>query len=134
MVEKRSYAQEQLEELEASLEELKTLNNSIPVIVEGRKDELTLRAIGLKGKIIKLSSSLPTFCEQLAEKWNEAVILTDWDKKGSVLCRAVKNLLVANGVKYNDKIRAKLIKYARKEIKDVEGLLVLLRKKKILSI
>ncbi|MEW6069222.1 MAG: toprim domain-containing protein [Candidatus Thermoplasmatota archaeon] len=124
----KSYTQELIEELGVLLEELKALNKSIPVVVEGRKDELALRALGLKGEIIKLSSfSLPAFCEQLAEKCDKVVILTDWDRQGGALCRALKNYLLANGVKYNDKIRERLVKYARKEIKDVESLMAFLQ-------
>lgn len=124
----RVYIQEQIEEIENLLEELKFLNNSIPVIVEGKKDERTLREIGLSGKIIKTGRmSVPNLCENVAKEWNEVVILTDWDRKGGILCRTLKNFLAANGVKYNDKIREKLVKYTRKEIKDVEGLVALLR-------
>ncbi|MDI6707555.1 MAG: hypothetical protein QME47_00445 [Candidatus Thermoplasmatota archaeon] len=123
----KSYTQERLEELEALLENLMTLNISVPVVVEGRKDELALRALGLEGEIIKIAPlPLPTFCERIAQQCSEVLILTDWDRKGGILCRQLKNFLEVNGVKYNDKIREKLVKYVRKEIKDVEGLVAFL--------
>lgn len=103
---------------------LKELNNQIPIIVEGEKDEETLRELGFKGKIIKINVGISLFnlCEKISKEFSHVIILTDWDRQGGKLCRLLTEKLVANSVKYDIKNRADLSRFCKKEIKDVEGL------------
>lgn len=116
--------EERLEELDRVIQELIQLNKEIPVIVEGRKDERTLRELGLEGIVIRLNKGLSIFriCEELAKRHDKAVILTDWDRRGGQLSRSLRDGLEANGIQYNENIRAKIAYLCKKDIKDVESL------------
>ena len=84
-----------LEEIEKTLENLKEENIFIPVIVEGEKDIVALKKIGISGNIIPINSgiSLIDFCDKIAREYKEIIILTDWDRKGGYLCHTItKNL------------------------------------------
>lgn len=116
--------QERYEEVMATLEQLRELNERVPVIVEGLEDRRALRALGLQGEILALNvgSSVFGFCEEVSRNHREAIILTDWDHRGGSLCRMLREGLAANGVRYNDEVRARFTLLSRKEIKDVQGL------------
>ena len=66
------------------LQALYEANKRVPVIVEGRRDADALRKIGLIGDIITLHSGkgIYEFCEDIAEQYQNMVLLTDWDDKG----------------------------------------------------
>ena len=84
-----------LEDVLKALSELIEENKSRPVIVEGEKDVDALRRLGLTGEIITLNSgiTLIDFCDKIAEKYNEVIILTDWDRKGGFLHRTIERNL-----------------------------------------
>ena len=101
---------ERLEELENLIDELILENSETPVIVEGRKDERTLRRLGLEGPILRLNKGVSVFstCEEVSKKHNKVILLTDWDRRGGHLAKLLREGLEANGVKYDDDIRAAL--------------------------
>ncbi|RLF49903.1 MAG: topoisomerase [Thermoplasmata archaeon] len=113
-----------LEELEKTIDEMIELNKSIPVIVEGDRDVAALRRVGVVGKIIVINTglSIEVLCETIAREYDEVIILTDWDRKGGMLARRLRELLLANGTKCNESIRAKLSFICKRSIKDVESL------------
>ncbi|MBU3901784.1 MAG: DNA primase [Candidatus Thermoplasmatota archaeon] len=115
--------EKRLEDVEKILEKLKLLNGEYAVIVEGKKDEETLRKLCLKGRIIRIRGSISRLCEEISREHKKVIILSDWDKKGGELCRRLKKYLNANTVKYDDRIRAELTEVCKKEIKDVESLI-----------
>ena len=84
-----------LEDVLKALSELIEENISTPIIVEGEKDVDALRRLGLTGKIITLNSgiTLIDFCDKIAEKYDEAIILTDWDRKGGFLYHTIERNL-----------------------------------------
>jgi 5S rRNA maturation endonuclease (ribonuclease M5) len=84
-----------LEDLEKALSELRDENKKIPVVVEGEKDVDALRKLDLKGIIISVNAgvSLTDFCDRLAGKCKEIIILTDWDRRGGYLCHTIKKNL-----------------------------------------
>ena len=84
-----------LEDVLKALSELIEENISTPVIVEGEKDVDALRRLGLTGEIITLNSgiTLIDFCDKIAEKYDEAIILTDWDRKGGFLYHTIERNL-----------------------------------------
>jgi 5S rRNA maturation endonuclease (ribonuclease M5) len=117
-------AQELLEKIEDVLYELKQKNVKAPIIVEGEADVKALRELGLEGEIISINKgqSLFNFCEDLAKKYTEVIILTDWDRKGGHLSKVLSEDLKANDLHFDTEIRARLGGLCKKETKDVEGL------------
>jgi len=115
---------ERLEELEKLIEELRAENMDVPIIVEGKHDDRSLRAVGLEGEILKINVGQHIFnlCEEWARHHDKAIILTDWDRTGGRLARQIREGLEANGAKYDLDFRARLAMLSKKELKDVEGL------------
>lgn len=84
-----------IEDIEKILDELRLENRIIPIVVEGEKDIEALRRLGVNGIIISLNlgKSITDFCDEIADKFREIIILTDWDRRGGYLCHTiVKNL------------------------------------------
>jgi 5S rRNA maturation endonuclease (ribonuclease M5) len=84
-----------LEDIEKMLLELQEENKSIPILVEGDKDVLALRKLGVRGVIISINKgkSLPDFCDSLAREYKDIIILTDWDRKGGHLGHTIRKNL-----------------------------------------
>jgi len=110
-----------VEEVQLALDELTEINMSVSIIVEGVKDRQALRKLGLTGKIntINKGLSLADFSDWIAERYEQVIILTDWDRRGGLLCRRLKDLLKGR-VKYDVELRQRFSRYAM--IKTVEGL------------
>lgn len=91
--------------------------------------------LGMEGRILQLNVgiSIFNFCEDLARDHSEAIILTDWDRRGGHLCRSLLEGLAANGVRPNGDVRARLAALCRKEIKDVQSLVGYLRRLQALA-
>jgi 5S rRNA maturation endonuclease (ribonuclease M5) len=117
-------AKETLEELDALIQELKDRPEGSVILIEGRKDRLALNCLGVGGEMVQVQDSRGLFgvAEELARSGKEAVILTDWDRKGGQLAELLRNALRANGVRYDDSIRARMSMLSKKEIKDIESL------------
>ncbi len=128
--------QDRYDEVAETLEELRELSERIPIIVEGLNDRRTLRALGVRGHIVALNGGNSVFalCEALSKDHGEAVILTDWDHRGGQLCRRLREGLTANGIRYNDQIRAKLSLLCRRDIKDVQGLEVYMERLQVFAV
>lgn len=116
--------QERLEEVLGVLDELEDLSSTTPIIVEGIRDIAAVKRLGIERNVISLGQghSIFEFCERLSRNWKKAVVLTDWDRKGGRLARALKEGLEANGVKVIEDLRTKLVILTKKEIKDIESL------------
>ncbi len=112
---------ESLEELEKLLLELQEKNTSIPIIVEGDKDVVALRKLDVKGIIItaNIGKSLADFCDRIAERYKDVIILTDWDWRGGRLCHTIRKNLEGR-VNCDIKYREMLARYTM--IRTVEGL------------
>lgn len=116
---------EQLQtDLEKVLEDLTEINRHSPIIVEGEYDRRALRALGVEGdvRMINEGSTIFRLCESIAASHREAIILTDWDVRGGRLARQLRDGLAANGVRFDEEIRARLTRLCRKDITDVESL------------
>jgi dTMP kinase len=116
--------QETLDELEELFRQLKERPEGTVILVEGRKDRLALACLGIGGAIVQVQDARGIFgvAEDLARKGQEAIVLTDWDRKGGQLAELLRNALKANGVRYDDTIRARMSMLCKKEIKDIESL------------
>ena len=117
-------AEETLKDLDLLLQELRERPNNCTLLVEGRKDKAALWVLGVEGDVMPIQNGRRIFqvAEELAREGREAIILTDWDRKGGQFCRLLKQALKACGVPYDDAKRAKLARLSKKEIKDVESL------------
>ena len=106
------------------LDELRTRPEDCVILVEGRRDKEALATLGIDGGIVLVqgAGTLFSIAEGLAARNLGAIILTDWDRKGGQLAQLLRNALKANGVPYNDSIRAKMSQMSKKEIKDIESL------------
>lgn len=115
---------ETLEELEDLFMQLRERPESTVILVEGRKDRQALACLGIGGEIVQVQDAGGIFgvAEELARNGQEAVVLTDWDRKGGQLAELLRNALRANGVRYDDSIRARMSSLGKKEIKDIESL------------
>ncbi len=115
---------ERLERLEMVISELQTLAESGAVIVvEGRRDEKSLRLLGINGEIMFASRKpLLEFTDFLSTSRKEIILLTDWDKKGGIIARKIIQHLLMYGIMPNTKIRGKIGVLVKKRIKDVESL------------
>ena len=111
------------------LEALYEINKKIPVIVEGKRDAVALRKLGLMGDIITLHRgvSLYDFCEEISEHYEKVVILLDWDSKGESLSKQLNRHL--KGLWEEFSAFRELFKIlCQKDIKDIEGIPKLLKK------
>ncbi len=118
---KRTYDRVALEELIASL--LDASYQGAAIIVEGRRDEQALRALGLPGPVIMASRrSALDLAEDAARNYSQIILLTDWDRKGDEMCRTIDRHLRSVGSRPDGEIRSRLKKLVKKEIKDVESL------------
>jgi dTMP kinase len=116
--------QETLDEVEELLRQLRERPEGAVILVEGRKDRQALAYLGIEGEIVQVQDARGIFgvAEELARKGQEAIVLTDWDRKGGHLAELLRHALKANGVRYDDTIRARMSALGKKEIKDIESL------------
>ncbi len=116
--------EEELEGLLEILERIRREEKDVPVIVEGRKDEEALQELGFDRKIIRIKTGRSIFriIERLRGKHEKVIILTDWDSSGRRLCHKIKKACEANTIMYDVQYRKQIIKYVKKEIKDVESI------------
>jgi len=120
---------ERVSRLRAVFDALCERNKSIPVIVEGKRDAMALRELGLVGEILTLHNGqdIYDFCEEISEKFHRVIILLDWDEKGEYLNKTLCRLL--NGQWEEFSAFRELIKIlCQKDIKDIEGIPKLLRR------
>jgi len=118
---KRTYDLEALEELIASL--IDASYQGAAVIVEGRRDLQSLRALGLTGPVIMASRrSALDLAEDAARSYHQIILLTDWDDKGEEMCKTIERHLRSVGSRPDREMRSRLKKLVQKEIKDVESL------------
>lgn len=114
---------ERAERLREVLTALHKVNKRFPVIVEGKKDAIALKKLGLEGDIITLHSgkSLYDFCEDIMDRFPGVVILLDWDTKGENLYKSIGNNLLGCWEEFS--VFRDLIKIlCQKDIKDIEGI------------
>lgn len=112
------------EDLNRVLDDLIEKNHAAPIIVEGEYDRRALRSLGIEGEIRLINEGSTVFglCESIARRHREAIILTDWDIRGGRLARQLRDGLSANGVRFDEDLRARLTRLCRKDITDVESL------------
>ena len=117
-------ATERLRQLGFLLDELAERPSHNVILVEGRRDVGGLNLLGVHGEMIQVQSrdGVLHVAEQLAREGKEAIILTDWDRKGGQLSRLLKHYLACNGVPFDEERRVRMARIVKGEIKDVESL------------
>jgi 5S rRNA maturation endonuclease (ribonuclease M5) len=115
---------ERLEEIQAVIDEIASrAAQGALILVEGRRDRISLEALGVRGNIILTSQKqLFNLAENISRQSDDIIILTDWDERGEEVARNVRLFLMSNGAHPDDELRKKLRSLSRKEIKDVESL------------
>jgi 5S rRNA maturation endonuclease (ribonuclease M5) len=106
------------------LEELAEANETVPILVEGKRDVTSLRLLDCRGVIEPINQGAPLFnlCETLATKTRQVILMTDWDRKGGVLYETLQSSLTACGVRVDGTFRDKIQFWMRPPVKDVESL------------
>ncbi|MHC1594760.1 MAG: toprim domain-containing protein [Methanotrichaceae archaeon] len=113
-----------LEALEGLIEELREASDGgAAIIVEGIKDRRSLRELGIDGTIIT-AAGRPALevAEDAAQNFGEIIVLTDWDRAGEEEARRMEKHLLCTRAHADLRIRDRLKKMVRREIKDVESL------------
>lgn len=101
------------------------VEQGVPILIEGKKDEEALNELGINGKIIKVSGSglkLFEIAEMATESSSKVIILTDFDKKGEILAKKLSEDIQSLGSHPDLSIRKKIMSISRKYIKDIESL------------
>ena len=104
------------------LEQLdKILNNlgkeTVPIIVEGKRDKHALLEFGIKNTI-SLCGTLQSLVERTEA--NRVIILTDYDRKGELLCEKLSELFTNEGIHVDLEYRKQIKKFANiNEIEDI---------------
>ena len=112
--------QEIQQALDVILDELAFLPEGTLILVEGSKDEASLRNLGIKAPVecIHSSRSIP----EIVKGYEEVVILTDYDRHGGYLARKSEKTARSFGVRPNMEYRRKLRKATLGELSHIEGL------------
>lgn len=125
--------EEELEGILEVLERIKREDEDVPIIVEGKKDVEALRELGIQRKMIKIKKGKTVFriIEGLRRKQHDKVIiLTDWDSSGGKLCYKIKKACESNAIKYDVEYRKQMMKFLKKEVKDVESIPTFIKRAK----
>jgi 5S rRNA maturation endonuclease (ribonuclease M5) len=114
---------ERAERLREVFESLHEANKSFPVIVEGKKDAIALKKLGVAGEIITLhrGQNLYEFCEDIAERFAKVIILLDWDTKGEKLYKSLSRNLKGHWEPFSE-FRGIIKILCQKDVNDVEGI------------
>ena len=101
---------EDLEKLLDAIEELNELSEESALIVEGKKDELALRKLGITGRIYKLNGKpIFEFCEEICSKHESAILFLDNDKEGRKLAKKILSYFENKNMRVNKRISRKIM-------------------------
>jgi 5S rRNA maturation endonuclease (ribonuclease M5) len=117
-------------ELEAKYEKLQKLierlilcsSNGASIIVEGKKDKISLNLLGVEKGILCLKASDKNFYDFAALIKKEAILMVDFDKEGEELTRKLTSELTQMKIKVDNSIWQKIRDLTKPEVKGVEEL------------
>lgn len=120
---------ERAQRLRNILEELKEVNKLFPIVVEGKKDEIALRRLGMEGEILHLhrGKNIYEFCEDILDRHSRVVLLMDWDTSGEKLNRKLTVNLRGHWEEFAP-FRETIKGLAQKDINDIEGIVKLIER------
>ena len=97
-----------------------------PIIVEGKKDVETLRALGVQGRIVTAKTGGKSRLDLISEIEKignpEVILLLDFDRRGKEWTAILRMNLEKARIKANVTFRKELLRSAGRELKDIEGL------------
>jgi 5S rRNA maturation endonuclease (ribonuclease M5) len=113
-----------LEKIEELIDEmLQQSKDGTIIIVEGKRDIVALRKLGIRGRVEAVAQKTQLdLSERIANDGNDVIMLTDWDRRGDILSLKLTTYLRDLGTEPNLRIRERLKSLVKKEIKDVESL------------
>jgi len=119
--------QEKEEKIRLVLESLaEESTKGTPIIVEGKKDAESLKALGIEGNIIMAKTGGKTLLDVISEVENtearEVILLLDFDRRGREWTRCLKQRLEKTGTHPNTEFWSQLLQLLWREVKDIEGL------------
>ena len=106
------------------LDRIASIGNDSVIIVEGVRDEESLRRLGIRGNIYRLKSSrigLREFAAAISS-YKEAIILTDFDREGEELAVRIQRELAPVRVRANNSFWNQLRGLVSSDVKSVEDL------------
>ena len=98
--------------------------NGSTIVVEGQKDQKSLRSIGISGPILCLQSSrrnIVGFVESLTVT-KKVIVLTDFDREGVSLAKKLSRMLTAQSLHVNMILWKNLRELTRSEVRSIEEL------------
>ncbi len=115
--------QQHLQDFQNLVSQLIEYNQHIPVVVEGQRDAESLKRLGLTGEILKLHSgkSLHDFCEGLAKRYPQFILLMDWDERGNDLLEKIAHNLETGWQEFSH-FRSSFITLCGRHLQEVESL------------
>ena len=97
-----------------------------PIIVEGKKDLEALRTLGVQGKIVTAKTGGKSRLDLISEiekaGSQEVILLLDFDRRGREWTAFLRQNLEKARIRTDMTFRRELIRFAGRELKDVEGL------------
>ena len=122
---------EYFEKLLEVIEELKIEAEEKPIIVEGKKDVESLEKLGVEGTFIIIAKTpIYLIADELVRKGiKEVILLTDFDRRGKMLAKAILEEFRHRGIKVNTKIRHEIFIYTNSGIRDIESLFSYINKR-----
>jgi 5S rRNA maturation endonuclease (ribonuclease M5) len=99
-------------------------SNGSTIVVEGQKDQKSLRSIGISGPILCLQSSrrnIVGFVESLTGT-KKVIILTDFDREGVSLAKKLSRTLTTQNLHVNIVLWKSLRELTRSEVRSIEEL------------
>lgn len=95
-----------------------------PIIVEGRRDEQSLRRLGVEGKIFCMKATGIGFFDfvEKVKPSREVIVLTDFDRKGRELSSQLIGELSRIRIKADDRLWRELRSLGHSDIRSVEEL------------
>ncbi|RLI81914.1 MAG: hypothetical protein DRP01_10460 [Archaeoglobales archaeon] len=102
------------------ISELRERSNEAVILVEGRRDVISLRRLGVNGEIMAISNiSRARLVDELTNR--DVIILTDWDEKGEYLERELTSIL-STCASVDVSLRRKIFGIVGGFVVEVEGL------------
>tara|TARA_B100000003_G_scaffold208913_1_gene231171 strand:+ start:4066 stop:4455 length:390 start_codon:yes stop_codon:yes gene_type:complete len=94
------------------------------VLVEGKRDEIALRALGFTGPIEKLNRGWPVekIIAYIDEKYESCILLMDWDRTGGRLQKKIVESMTGLEINVSDELRQVLSKAMKPDTRCVEDL------------
>ena len=94
------------------------------ILVEGKRDEIALRNLGITGPIEKLNRgwTVDRVVVYIVETYGECMVLMDWDRTGGRLQKKLMDLMIGLDIKPSDELRRALSKAMKPDTMCVEAL------------